>query len=231
MDPRFIHLRARSAYSLLEGAIHVKKLPGLAAGLGMPAIGLADSGNLFGALEFSESAAKAGVQPIMGLTLDVLPERPKPGEKVLPPAPLVLFAQDETGWLNLMALTSAAYLETPDSAEPHVLLAAVEAHSDGLLCLTGGVEGIVAQQFSHGRAAQAEAICARLEAAFPNRLYIELQRHGANGATPEEATVEEALLGLAYDRALPLVATNAVYFESPGMFEAHDALLCIGEGR
>lgn len=141
MDPRFIHLRARSAYSLLEGAIHVKKLPGLAAGLGMPAIGLTDTGNLFGALEFSEAAAKTGVQPLMGLTLDVLPERPKPGEKALPPAPIVLFAQNEAGWLNLMALTSAAFLETPDSAEPHVLLGKVEAHAEGLLCLTGGSEG------------------------------------------------------------------------------------------
>ncbi|MEO0425997.1 MAG: DNA polymerase III subunit alpha [Pseudomonadota bacterium] len=231
MDPRFIHLRARSAYSLLEGAIHVKKLPGLAAGLGMPAIGLTDTGNLFGALEFSEAAAKAGVQPLMGLTLDVLPERPKPGEKALPPAPIVLFAQSQAGWLNLMALTSAAFLETPDSAEPHVLLGKVEAHAEGLLCLTGGSEGVLAQQFSHGRATQAEALCARLEAAFPNRLYVELQRHGANGPTTDEATVEEALIGLAYDRDLPLVATNAVYFESPDMFEAHDALLCIGEGR
>ncbi|MEM8821517.1 MAG: DNA polymerase III subunit alpha [Pseudomonadota bacterium] len=231
MSPRFIHLRCRSAYSLLEGAIHVKNLPGLAAGLEMPAMGLADSGNLFGALEFSEAAAKAGVQPIMGLTLMMRERPPAPGEKPEEPTPLALFAQNEAGWLNLMALTSSAYLSSPESAEPLVMLSELEAHAEGLICLTGGAEGALARHLASGKRAAAEGLADRLARAFPDRLYIELQRHGSNGPTPAEAAVEGALLDLAYARDLPIVATNAVFFETPDMFEAHDALICIGESR
>ncbi|MEM8597023.1 MAG: PHP domain-containing protein, partial [Pseudomonadota bacterium] len=231
MTPRFIHLRARSAYSLLEGAIHVKKLPGIAAGLDMPAMGLADSGNLFGALEFSETAAKAGVQPIMGLTLDVVTAPPRPGEKAEPPAPLVLYAQNEAGWLNLMALTSSAYLDTDAGAEPSVPLPTLEAHSEGVICLTGGADGPLGRLLAAGKTEPAKALARRLSKAFPTRLYIEIQRHGEQGPTPEEAAVEPGLIGLAYDLELPLVATNAIFFESPAMHEAHDALICIGDGR
>ncbi|MEO0820449.1 MAG: DNA polymerase III subunit alpha, partial [Pseudomonadota bacterium] len=232
-DPRFIHLRARSAYSLLEGAIHVKRLAPMAAELGMPALGLADTGNLFGGLEFSEACAKLGLQPVMGLTLSVAPAEARPGEKPVPPAPLALFAQNEAGWLNLMALTSAAFLETPDSAEPFVPLAALGAHAEGLICLTGGAEGPLGRYLATGKTSAAEALTERLAAMFPDRLYVELQRHGTNGAllTPAEAATEGGLIDLAYAKDLPLVATNAAYFDKPEMFEAHDALICIGEGR
>ncbi|MEM6490041.1 MAG: DNA polymerase III subunit alpha, partial [Pseudomonadota bacterium] len=231
MQARFIHLRARSAYSLLEGAIHVKALPGLAAAAGMPALALADSGNLFGALEFSETAAKAGVQPILGLTLSVGEPPARPGERAEPPAPLALYAQNGAGWRNLMALTTAGYLETADGGDPWVPLSRLEAHAEGLICLTGGAGGQLAQLLAAGREAQAEALAARLAAAFPDRLYVELQRHGEQGPTPAEAAAEPGLIDLAYARALPLVATNEVYFETPEMHGAHDALICIGEGR
>ncbi|MEM6972479.1 MAG: DNA polymerase III subunit alpha [Pseudomonadota bacterium] len=235
-DPRFMHLRTRSAYSLLEGAIHVKKLPGLAAGLDMPAIALADSGNLFGALEFSETAAKAGVQPIMGLTLMVGETPARPGDKIAPPAPLALYAQDEAGWLNLMALTSIGYLDTDASAEPQVPIDRLAQHGTGLICLTGGANGHLARLIRAGKQPAAEAFLARLQAIFPERLYIELQRHGTgadltDGAlTEDERAAEPGLIDLAYARDLPLVATNEVYFPKTEMHGAHDALICIGEG-
>ncbi len=232
-DLRFLHLRARSANSLLEGAIHVKALPKLAREAGMPAIGLADTGNLFGALEFAETCAKAGIQPVMGLTLAVEYAAPRPGERAGPQAPVALYAQNAQGWRNLMALTSAAYLETERGAEPHVPLARLEAASAGLLCLSGGAEGPLGRLLAAEREAEAEALAARLAAAFPDRLYVELHRHGTGGAlrTAQEEAAEPGLLDLAYARDLPIVATNLVMFETPEMFEAHDALLCIGEGR
>ncbi len=118
--PRFIHLRVHSACSLLEGAIPMKALPGLVAGAGYPAVAVTDTNNLFGALEFSEGAAKAGVQPIIGLQLALTYLDAEPGKKPPEPAPLALYAQDETGYRNLMALSSAAYLETDTTRTPQV---------------------------------------------------------------------------------------------------------------
>ncbi|MEO0994061.1 MAG: DNA polymerase III subunit alpha [Pseudomonadota bacterium] len=228
-DPRFLHLRLHSAYSLLEGAIHVKRLAALAADAGMPAIGLTDRGNLFGALEFSETCAKGGIQPVLGLTLAVMHAPPAPGDRMGPVAPLVLFAKDAEGWGNLMALTSAAYLESDRGLEPHVPLTRVADHAGGLICLTGGAAGALAQL--SGKPEVADTLAGRLADMFGDRLYVELQRHGAEGPTEAEAAAEPVLLDIAYARGLPIVATNSVLFETPAMDEAHDALLCIGAGR
>ena len=229
-DPRFIHLRVHTAYSLLEGAIHAKKLPGLAAEMEMPAIAICDSNNLFGALEFSETAVKAGVQPIQGLQLALAYHQSEPGEKPLPPAPIALYAQDEAGWLNLMALSSAAYLDTDASALPHVSLETLLSKSEGVICLTGGANGPLGALIRRNRSAQAADLVRDLAGAFDDRLYIELQRHGSP-LTPAEQEAEPGLIDLAYEHNLPLVATNDVYFAERGMHEAHDAFLCIGQSR
>ncbi len=232
-SPRFIHLRVHSAYSLKEGAIHVKKLAGLCEKLGFPAVGIADTNNLFGALEFSESAVKAGVQPVMGLQLALAYAEAAPGERPVDPAPVALYAQDETGWQNLMALSTAAFLETDTSQLPHVSLDRLAARSAGLICLTGGADGPLGRHLRANRQGAAEALARRMAEMFPGRLYVELQRHGTEGrlrTAPEEAA-EPGLIDIAYAQDLPLVATNDVYFETPELFAAHDAFLCIGEGR
>ncbi len=228
----FVHLRAHSAYSLSEGAIKVKKLVDLAKGSDMPALGIADTGNLFGGLEFSYAAIDAGVQPIIGCDLGVRREGEGGGMaarlgKAPEPDRLLLIAQNETGGSNLGKLSSRAYLDTPPGETPQVTLAQIAEKSEGLLCLTGGARGPVGRLLLEGQRAAAEAILDKLQEAFPGRLYIEIQRHGL----PEEAKIEEALIELAYARDLPLVATNGVYFAGTGMYEAHDALLCIAEGR
>jgi DNA polymerase-3 subunit alpha len=232
-SPRFVHLRVHSAYSLREGAIHVKDLPGLCRGLGFPAVAVTDTNNLFGALEFSESAAKAGVQPIMGLQLAVAYAQAAPGERAAEPAPVALYAQNEAGWRNLMALSTAAHLDTDTSQLPHVTLDRLAMHAEGVICLTGGAGGPLGRLVQEGRRSAAEALARRLGVIFPGRLYVELQRHGTAGRlrTAAEETTEPALVEIAYARDLPLVATNEVYFETPEMHAAHDAFLCIGEGR
>jgi len=228
--PRFIHLRTHTEYSLLEGAMRVKKLPALCAGTGQPAVAVTDSNNMFAALEFSETAARAGVQPIVGCQLDLDYDPPAPGEKPRLPAPVVLLAQDEAGYHNLMKLNSCLYLRG-DGSLPHVTMAELETHGAGLICLTGGPDGPVGRFLRNGQRAKAEALMARLAAIYGDRLYVELQRHPSEGGLPEaERLSERGHIEMAYAMDLPLVATNDVYFPKTEMYEAHDALICIAEG-
>ncbi len=230
--PRFIHLRVHSAYSLLEGAIPIKKLPGLCEADGMPAVALTDTGNLFAALEFSETLSMAGIQPIMGCQLALAWAGPaQPGDRPPAPRPVLLLAQDETGFGNLMKLSSINYLDC-GSALPHVTLDALAGHAEGLICLAGGADGPLGALINDGHAPRARALAERLATLFPGRLYVEIQRHPENGAprTPAEAATEPGLVGLAYDLDLPLVATNDVQFPKASMYEAHDAMICIAEG-
>ena len=228
--PRFIHLRVHSAYSLLEGAIPVKALPGLVAGAGFPAVAVTDTNNLFGALEFSEGAAKAGVQPIIGLQLALTYIDSEPGKKAPEPAPLALYAQDEAGYRNLMALSSAAYLETDTTRTPQVGLDRLAEHAEGVICLTGGPRGPLGALIAAGR--DPRPLARRLAELFPGRLYIEIQRHGT-GKRPrtdlEDAT-EPGLVRLAHELDLPLAGTVEVFYATPDMHEAHDAFRCIGQG-
>ncbi len=231
-QPRFIHLRVHSAFSLLEGAIQVKKLPAMAEVAGMPAVAVTDTCNNFAALEFSEVAKKAGLQPIIGTQFPLSYAPPaRPGDKAPEPRDIVLIAQNEAGWANLMRLNTRAYLESGD-ALPHITLDELAEHTEGLICLTGGALGPLGQLIRDGHAPKAKALTERLAQLFPDRLYIEVQRHpeGAERRTQAEAATEPGLVGLAYELDLPLVATNDVHFPRREMYEAHDALICIREG-
>ncbi len=228
---RFIHLRVHTEHSLLEGAVPVKKLVSLAVQAGMPAIAVTDTNNMFAALEFSVTAQGAGLQPIVGCQVSLAHDPAAPGEKPRLPAPVVLLAQSEAGYMNLMKLNSCLYLRG-DGQLPHVTVDELARHSDGVICLTGGPDGPLGRFLQAGQAARARALCERLAAAFQGRLYVELQRHpGEGGKLPTaEAASERGLVELAYDLGLPLVATNDVYFPKASMYEAHDALICIAEG-
>jgi DNA polymerase-3 subunit alpha len=224
----FVHLRVHSAFSLSEGALKIPELIGLCRREGMPAVAVTDTGNLFGAMEFAPAAAKAGVQPIIGAQLGIRREDAGPhgGGAALAPDPLVLLVQDETGYRNLLALLSKSFLETAGGEQPQVALADLEAAHDGLIALTGGPAGAVGRLLGEGQGPAARAMAERLAAIFDKRLYVELMRHGME----EEARTEPGLVDLAYTLGLPLVATNEAFFADRGMFEAHDALLCIAGG-
>jgi len=113
-QPRFIHLRVHTEYSLLEGAVPAKKLPGLCEAMNMPAVAVTDTNNMFCALEFSVTASGAGIQPIIGCQVSVGYDTPAPGEKAKPAAALVLLAQDETGYENLLKLNTCLYVDKHD---------------------------------------------------------------------------------------------------------------------
>ena len=230
-NPRFIHLRVHTEYSLLEGAVPVKKLIGLCQKAQMPAVAVTDTNAMFAALEFSVLAKGAGVQPIMGCQVSLAYDPAQPGEKPRDPAPVVLLAQDEAGYMNLMKLNSCLYLDKAGQL-PQVMLEELEAHAQGLICLTGGAEGPVGRFLQAGHPGKARLLLERLAAIYPQRLYVELQRHpGEGGQLPRaERLSERGFVEMAYEMGLPLVATNDVYFPKTEMYEAHDALICIAEG-
>jgi DNA polymerase-3 subunit alpha len=204
----------------------------MCAKAGMPAVAVTDTNNLFGALEFSETASKSGIQPIIGCQFDLAyATAARPGDRMPKPLPVVLLAQSEAGYGNLMKLSSHAFLEA--GAElPHITLTDLAAHSNGLICLSGGALGPVGQLIRDGQMDQARALVGQLATIYPQRLYIELHRHGSDGAkhTAEEAATERAFVEMAYAMSLPLVATNDVYFPKREMHAAHDALMCIADG-
>jgi DNA polymerase III subunit alpha len=236
--PKFVHLKVHSAYSLLEGALPISKLAKLATAMNLPALGLTDTNNLFGALEFSEKLWGVGVQPIVGTTLDldfgdnrdsgpVALKAMSNEPRVKPAGKIALLAMDADGFANLMKLSKALNFEPAPDEPPHVKIGRLEELSAGLIALTGGPQGPIDTALRNGQADHAEARLKTLEKIFGDRLYVELQRHGLS----EEAEVEPQLLELAYARRLPIVATNECYFASRTDYEAHDALLCIADGR
>jgi DNA polymerase-3 subunit alpha len=187
---------------------------------------------MFAALEFSVGAQGAGVQPIVGCQVDLeMPYDDPSGRTQKPaPAPIVLLSQREEGYENLMKLSSCLYVDKGGQL-PQVTMEELAAHSDGLICLTGGPDGPMGRLLQQGQRPAAEAMIERFQAIFADRLYIELQRHPGEGGAPEaERLTERGFVEMAYARHIPLVATNDVYFPKTDMYEAHDALICIAEG-
>jgi DNA polymerase-3 subunit alpha len=219
----FVHLRVHTPYSLSAGAIRIKELVDLCRAERMPAVAVTDTGNLFGALEVATSCAAAGIQPIIGCEIALVHNGNRPGQVGREPDRIVLLAQGETGYRNLLDLVSSSYLVGELPTEPAIAVSDLCAASEGLLCLTGGPRGPIGRLLAEGQAEAAETALIHLASVFRNRLYVELMRHG----TPEEARIEPSLVDLAYRHDLPLVATNDAYFPDRDFYEAHDALLCI----
>jgi DNA polymerase-3 subunit alpha len=225
----FVHLHVHTAYSLSEGAIRVGELAALCRRHRMPAVAITDTNNLFGGMDFSLAVAAVGVQPIIGCQLGIAGDEASPVGRSRPQAradSIVLLVQNAAGYANLLRLLAAAHLDGGAAGAPQVPLAAVETHGQGLILLTGGPAGPVDRLLADGQPAAARAVLERLARAFPDRLYVELMRHGV----ADEAAIEARLLDLADRLSLPAVATNDVYFAAPDMFEAHDVLICIAEG-
>jgi DNA polymerase-3 subunit alpha len=231
--PGFIHLHIHSQYSLLEGALKLGTLLDLAKADKQPALGVADTNNLFGALEFSEKAAGKGVQPLLGAELAI--DFEAPSERVYDrghdrgtfgKSSVVLIAGNETGYANLSRLVSRAYLDG-EPGRPAARLDWLEFEDvAGIMCVSGGPEGAIDPYYAAGLDGQAENRLEALRHLFGDRLYIELQRHGLQS----EIGNEPKLIDYAYRRGVPLVATNEPFFATKADYEAHDALLAIAAG-
>ena len=199
------------------------RLAALALAERMPAVAITDSGNLFGALEFSQYCSGKGVQPIIGCQVALT----RTDNARLAPDPIVLLAQDADGFANLQRLSSRGFLDTDPGMKPQIDLDMLCTHSKGLVLLTGGTAGPLARLLAEGQRADAERLLAMFAEAFAGRAMMELNRHGL----AVEQAIEPGLIALADAAGIPLVAANDCYFATPEMHEAHDALLCIAEGR
>ena len=230
-DLDFVHLHVHSNYSLLEGALTIARLAELAKADKQPALALTDTDNMFGALEFSEKLSGAGIQPIVGcaLALDFgdTEQGVRNGNGVPPRQRIVLLAAREHGYRSLMRLSSRAFLDTPPHEKPTLKLDWLDGETDGVIALTGGPGGPLDLAIAAGQGHLAGSRLDALLKAFGDRLYVELQRHGM----PAERQAEPQLIDLAYGKGVPLVATNEPFFATAADYEAHDALICIAEGR
>ena len=222
VEPKFIHLRCHSSYSLSEGAIKVDELIELARKNEMPAVGVTDSGNLFCALEFSMAAVKAGIQPIIGIVLLIDMQI----FEDIDLAEIVLIAKDQNGYKNLLKLASKPFLNKYENLPGHIKISDLKELGEGIICLSGGVKGPIAKAFLKSNKAKALENALSLKDIFGDRFYIELMRHGLE----IEDKTEDLFLEIAFEHNIPLVATNDVAFADSSMFEAQHALTCIAAG-
>jgi len=213
----FTHLKIHTQYSICEGALRTADLAKYCKDNKIKAIGLSDSNNLCGALEFSESLAKSKTQPIIGTQINI---RYKKNSGKIP-----LFAKNLEGYKNLIKLSSKSYLEIKDGEEPHCKIEDLIKNYKGLILLTGSLDGFFGKLFSNNLTDEMLLILNQFKEIFNDNLYIEIQRHNDTG----EKLFENFLLNLSENLKLPIIATNEVFYLEKDMYEAHDAYLCIGE--
>ncbi|OGX25893.1 MAG: DNA polymerase III subunit alpha [Omnitrophica WOR_2 bacterium RIFCSPHIGHO2_02_FULL_48_11] len=224
----FVHLHVHTQYSLLDGACRIKELVQKAAEYKMPALGMTDHGNLFGAIDFYENAVKVGVKPIIGCEAYVAPgsrldRGTSSGPKGMGASHLVLFARDEAGYKNLLKLVSAGYLEG-FYYRPRMDKEILAKYSEGLLATSACLRGEVAWYLRQGDYAGAKKAAGEFSQIFgKGNFYLELMEHGIE----DQKIVNEGLLKLAKDLNLPLVVTNDVHYLTQTQYTAHEALLCI----
>ncbi len=231
-DPKFVHLRVHTAYSLAEGAIMLPTLIHKLHDMGVPAVAVTDSANMFGGKAFSKYAADEGIKPIMGCQFllrnadsdDIMKSKGREQD----PDKIVLLVMNAEGYGNIMKLMKRFYLDNTEKGwSPQLTLENLKDFNGGLIALTGGVEGTIGRLLLENRKAEAEDFTLKLKEIFQDRLYMEISRIG----TENEHRTEEAFIDFAYKHNIPLVATNEVFFLDEEMFEAHDALVCISAGE
>ena len=221
MSSEFVHLRLHSEYSLVDGLVRIKPLAKKVAEMGMPAVALTDFNNFFGLIKFYKAVQGSGVKPLLGA--DVL----LADQVEAIPTQLVLIASDIKGYRNLTQLISRAYLDGQRQAVPIIDKSWLSSHNEGLIALSGGRQGEVGVALVSGRYAEAEATLRDMMGLFPNRFYLELQRTNR----PDEEDYIHTAVTLAERCECPVVATNDVRFIESSEFEAHEARVCIYEGR
>jgi DNA polymerase-3 subunit alpha len=222
MQPAFIHLHLHTEYSLVNGTVRIKQLVDRVAESGMPAVAVTDQSNMFSMVKFYRAAMAKGVKPIIGVDLriaDTVGGRP--------PSRLVLLCKSRAGYLNLTSLVSRSYTEGQQRGLPMLEHSWLEGNSDGLIALSGGREGDIGQALAGNKTALAADLLDDWLQLFPDSFYLELQRTGRAG---EEDYLHKAI-NLASDKGVPVVASNDVHFLKASDFEAHEARVCINEGR
>jgi DNA polymerase-3 subunit alpha len=213
----FNHLKVHTQYSICEGAIKIDELADYCKSNKIKSIGLADSYNLCGALEFSEKISKVGTHPIIGTQINI-----KTSDII---GKVSLYATSEEGYKNLTKLSSLSYLKNNAMTDPSCNLKDLSDNNEGLILLTGNYTGFFGKFFYKNNLKDLEKILDSLKNTFKDRLYLEIQRHGEY----QEKNFENHLLNVSKSLHLPLIATQEIFYIDKEMYEAHDALICIGE--
>jgi len=218
----FVHLRVHTEFSLADGIVRTEELVKTSAQYGMPAVAITDLANLFGVVKFYQAACAAGVKPIIGA--DVWLENPADSQK---PSRLVLICQNNEGYRRLCRLLTRSYIEGQHSGRPCVHSSWFDTPQTGLIALSGASEGEIGQALLSGNSTLAETLTKNYQDWFPKSFYIELQRNGQ----PFQEEYNHAAVELAGRLSVPVVATNHVVFLNPTDFDAHEARVCIQDGR
>ena len=213
----FNNIKIHTQYSICEGAIKIDELAEYCKAKKIRCLGLADNYNLCGALEFSEKLSKAGTQPIIGTQIN-LKEDNIIGK-------ITLYAKTEDGYKNLTKLSSLSYLKSNEDEEPACSLTDLVKNSKDLILLTGSYRDFFGKLLHFNKIKNFNEIINLLKKHFTNRIYIEIQRHNENN----EKNFENHLLNVSKSTQIPLIATQEVFYLDKDMYEAHDALTCIGK--
>ncbi len=221
-SPDFVHLRLHSEYSIVDGIVRVKPLIERVVELGMPAVAITDVCNFFTLVKFYKAAQAAGIKPLCGADFFLASEVPDGT-----PSQLTLLVQNQAGYHNLTRLISRAYQEGQEQGRPFLRRPWLAEMSAGLIALSGAREGDIGQALLGGKQSLAGTLLTEWMRIFPDRFYVEIQRTGREG----EENYVHAAVALAIRHDCPVVATNDVRFLRAQEFEAHEARVCIGEGR
>ena len=222
MNPRFVHLRLHTEYSLVDGTVRVKPLMKTAAAQRMPAVALTDQCNLFAMVKFYKAALAAGIKPVIGVDAWI-----RPALDTDQPSRMVLLCMSNAGYQNLAQLVSRSYLEGQHGGMPMMEVDWLREYSTGLIALSGGREGDIGRALLSGNMMQAKELLRAWQQIFPDRFYLELQRTGREG----EEEYLHAAVSLALASQTPVVATNDVRFLKQAEYAAHEVRVCIHEGR
>ena len=211
----FNHLKIHSQYSICEGAIKIDDLKDFSKENRLKAIGLCDTINLCGALEFAEKISKVGTQPIIGTQINF---------KFLETTGLLpLYALNAEGYKRIIELSSLSYLHNTELSEPHLEFNELLKHNDGVALFSGSITGLFGQLFQKGKFSEIKDLCSKLKKNYGDRFYIEIQRHGDEN----EVGFEKFNLSKSLELKIPIIATNETFYIKKEMHEAHDALICI----
>jgi DNA polymerase-3 subunit alpha len=215
-NQNFNHLKIHTQYSICEGAIKIDNLKDFCKEKKIPCLGLSDTSNLCGALEFAENISKVGTQPIIGTQIYF---RFEDTTGLLP-----LIALNENGYKRIIELSSRSYLENDALSDPHLDVKELLIDTEGVSLLSGTIQGLFGKLFEKGRLDEISKLYKSLSSKFNDNFYLEIQRHGdQNEIAFEKFNLEQSL-----KIKTPIIATNEVYYLTPDMHEAHDALTCIG---
>tara|TARA_Y100001970_G_scaffold291716_1_gene429979 strand:- start:1640 stop:5044 length:3405 start_codon:yes stop_codon:yes gene_type:complete len=213
----FNHIKIHSQYSICEGALKIEDLKEYCKKNKIQSVGLSDTYNLSGALEFSENISSVGTQPIIGSQILF---KFKNNYGIIP-----LIAKNLIGYKNLIDLSSKSYLETIENDNPHCSVENLLKYSEGLIVLSGSISNLFGKLFNKGLFEDLDELISILKRKFSKNFYLEIQRHGDKN----EKQFEIFNLSLSNKFQIPIIATNEVYYLDKTMHDAHDALMCIGQ--